>query len=371
MSRTIFRYVLRTYLGLFVAILGALLTIFLVIDFVDRAKAYTGPSWVSDVAVLYGYKAIVATQQLGPAALLLAAAATMSAIRGRGELTALESLGFGWKAHLFPVGLAALVLAGGLVVFDEFAVVKAGPQVDQITAQRFHRWGDWRFYFQPKQWFRRGDRIFYLRNGGPDQGFTEATILRFSKDFQLRERIDADRMVFLHDGVWRLEGVVDRSFVDESRSAVKKVASAEYDLGAPKEAFRIRKGRPEQMRLPALREQIAARAEVGLPTSQFILALHNRFAYPLAGVPAALLAVALALRPGRKMTLTMAIFEGLLIAAGLWGMMVVSKTLVLANRMTPGIAAWLPVVVLAIAAAAAWSNRERGKWRKPKPQPAR
>lgn len=364
MSRTVFRYVLRTYLWFFVMILGALLAIFLVIDFVDRAKSYTGPSWATDVAILYAYKAVVATQQLGPGALLLAAAATMSAIRARGELTALESLGFGWKAHLMPVGVAALALAAGLVVFDEYAVVKAGPRVDEITTLRFHRWGDWRFYFQPKQWFRRGDRIFFLRNGGPDEGFTDATILRFSPDFRLVERIDAGRMVNLHDQVWRLENVVDRTFVSDSDSRVKTLASGEYDLGAAKDAFRIRKGRPEQMRLRDLREQIEARAEVGLPTSQFLLALHNRFAYPLAGVPAALLAVALALRPGRKSTLTMAIFEGLLIAAALWGIMVICKTLVLADRMRPDVAAWLPVLVLAAAAGAAWSHRERGKWKR-------
>lgn len=366
MSKTIFRYVLKTYLAHVFTILGALLAIFLVIDFVDRAKAYTGPNWVWDVLVLYGYKAVVAVQLLGPAALLLGAAATMSAIRKRGELTALESLGFGWMAHLAPIGLSALVLSAALVVWDERAVVVAGPRVDEITAQRFHRWGDWRFYFQPKQWFRRGDRIFYLRQGDPAEGYKDVTILRFSPQFRLLERIDAGSMTHVTEGRWRLEGVVERTFEKEIESAQRVGASVEYDLATPRDAFRIRKGRPEQMHLQDLTDQIDARAEVGLPTSQFELALHNRFAYPLAGVPAALLAVALALRPGRRSTLTVALFEGLIIATSLWGLMVVSRTLVLADRMLPSMAAWMPLAVLGIAAAIAWAHRERGKWTRAK-----
>ena len=69
--------------------------LFLVADFVDRARAYTGPNWVRDVAELYGWKAIVATHQLAPAALLLASATLVSLLRRRGDLTAILALGFG------------------------------------------------------------------------------------------------------------------------------------------------------------------------------------------------------------------------------------------------------------------------------------
>jgi lipopolysaccharide export system permease protein len=141
-SPIVFRYVLRAYLGYFAAILFGLLAVFLVIDFVDRASAYTGPAWVRDALVLYGYKAVVAVPQLGPAALLLAGGTAITSLRKRGEVTALESLGFGWLAHFAPIGLAALSLSAGLIAFDEWAVPTAGPRVDEITAQRFHRWGD-------------------------------------------------------------------------------------------------------------------------------------------------------------------------------------------------------------------------------------
>jgi lipopolysaccharide export system permease protein len=112
------------------------------------------------------------------------------------------------------------------------------------------------------------------------------------------------------------------------------------------------------MRLKELREQIVARAEVGLATRQYQLALHNRFAYPLAGFPAALLAVGLALRTNRRGHLTAAVVEGLLIAVAMWGLMVVSRTLVLTERLAPQVAAWMPMFLLSVAAAALWLRRE-------------
>ncbi|MGZ6141540.1 MAG: LptF/LptG family permease, partial [Myxococcaceae bacterium] len=83
----------------------------------------------------------------------------------------------------------------------------------------------------------------------------------------------------------------------------------------------------------------------------YLLALGNRFAYPLAGVPAALLAVVLALRPGRGTSLTGALVEGLAVTMGLWGLTVVARALVNAGRMAPLFAAALPLVALTMALA--------------------
>jgi lipopolysaccharide export system permease protein len=361
--RTMFRYVTWAYLQAFAGIFLAVLIIFLMTDFVDRARSYTGPNWVFDVAELYAWKAVLVAQQLGPAALLLAAGAVVSVLRKRGELTAINALAFGPRSLYFPIGLCALVAALGLVVFDEVAVVRAGPRVDEITTGRFNRWGDWRFYYQPKQWYRRGDRIFYLKGGDAASGFEDVTILKLSDQFVLEQRVDAARMVHLHGTLWRLEGVADRTFVGEDRAELSVAQERDYDLGAPKDAFRIRKGRPEQMHLSTLVEQIDARAEVGLSTARFSLAMHNRFAYPLAGFPAAMLAVGLALRRERKGHLTTALVEGLFIAMALWGVMVVCKTLVLSDRMAPALAAWTPFTVLVVASLAVFLRTDgRFRW---------
>lgn len=358
MRKTLFFYVVRTYVRSAIGILAAVLTVFLVVDFVDRARAYTGEGWVWGVIQLYANKALVATQQLGPAALLLAAGVTVSTFRKRGEVTALRALTFGPASLYVPIGVCALAMCLGLIAFDEQVVVKAGRRVDEITTQRFNRWGDWRLYYTPKQWFRRGEHVFFLRAGSAEEGFRDVAILTLTPDFKLARRLDAEAMYPLQGTRWRLTGIVERSFLPDGRTQVKSLSEAEYDLGVPAHSFRIRPGRPEQMRSSELREQIVARAEVGLASRQYELALHNRFAYPMAGLPAALLAVGLALRPNRRGHLTAAIVEGLLIAVTMWGLMVVCRTLVMTERLAPSTAAWLPALVLSLAAGYLWLRRE-------------
>ncbi|HYO59212.1 LptF/LptG family permease [Archangium sp.] len=358
MNGTLFRYVARTYLQFAVGIFAAVLTIFLVVDFVDRARLYTGEGWVWNVLLLYANKALVSTQQLGPVALLLAAGASVSSLRKRGEVTAMQSLTFGPNALYLPVALCVAVACVGLVAFDEWVVVQAARRVEEITTQRFNRWGDWGLYHTPKQWFRRGDHIFYLRGGSAREGFENVAILTVTPEFRLARRLDAKRMRPVEGTRWMLGGVVERSFTKDGQSQVRQVEEAEYDLGVTPDTFRIRPGRPEQMRIPVLREQIIARGEVGLDTRQFSLALHNRFAHPLASFPAALLAVGLALRPGRKGHMTVAIVEGLLISVTMWGLMVVTRTLALSERLAPVVAAWLPVALLVVATALLWLQGE-------------
>lgn len=358
MKGTLFWYVVRTYVRNAVGIFFAVLTVYLVVDFVDRARAYSGEGWVWNVILLYANKALVVTQQLGPAALLLAAGTTVSSLRKRGEVTALGSLTWGPDALYVPIGLCALLACGGLILFDETVVLKANRRVDEITTQRFHRWGDWSLYYSPKQWFRRGENVFFLRAGSAEEGFQNVSVLTLSPGFELRRRLDAASMRPVEGTRWVLKDVVERTFGAGGKTHVRTLEEAEYDLGVPGTAFRIRPGRPEQMHTGVLRQQIAVRQEVGLSTRQYSLALHNRFAYPLAGFPAALLAVGLALRPGRKGHLTAAIVEGLLVAVTMWGLMVVCRTLVMTERLPAAVAAWLPPVLLALAAGALWLQHE-------------
>jgi len=349
MRGLLLRHLLRRYLVIVGAVLAGLLVVFLVADFVDRARAYTGPNWVRDVLELYGWKALVATHQLAPAALLLASAALVSLLRRRGELTAILALGFGRRVLFLPVAAVALAAALMLGLLDEFVVGHASRRVDEITALRFHRWGDWRSYFERKQWFRHQDRILHLEGGDVESGFRGITVLRLTSDFQLVERVDAATMDHAGDTRWRLRGVTRRVFDRRGGLKLTELPEETLDLGIPRSLLAIRPGRPEQMRLPVLRQQIRARREVGLPDQLYLLALGNRFAYPLAGVLAALVAVALALRPERGASLTGALVEGLAVTMALWGLTVVARAMVVGGHLQPILAALLPLLALGLA----------------------
>ena len=116
-------------------------------------------------------------------------------------------------------------------------------------------------------------------------------------------------------------------------------------------AFEIRPGRPEQMSTAQLIEQERLRAVAGLPVVRLALARHGRFSYPFLGAVGALLAAGLALRPRRKAQLTVALVEGLLVSAALWGLLVVARALALSDRLPAPAATWGPLLALGLVGA--------------------
>jgi lipopolysaccharide export system permease protein len=272
-------------------------------------------------------------------------------------MTAMRALSFGPTSLYLPIGAGALAIAFLLVGFDEYVVLRASKRADEIQTQRFDAWGDWRFYFQPKQWFRRGNHILFLRQGNVDSGFEDITVLEVSPTFELTRRWDARRMEHVVGTRWKLFDVSERR-LEESRRRLITLPELVLDLKVAKDKLRIRSGRPEQMQWSELREQIRARRTVGLPTGPFALAMHNRFAYPISGAFAAVVAVGLATRKNRRGHLTTAILEGLAVAMCLWGFMVVARTLVLTDRIPAAIAAWTPILAIAITASRLWMRDE-------------
>ncbi len=357
MSRTLSFYVLRLYLTYFVTMLAIVLAVFIVADFSDRVKLFMAYS-IADVALMYWNKSLVAVQQLGPPAMMLAAGAAVATLSKRGEITAMRALTFGPSALYLPIGGSALIAAGLLLAFDETVVTKAGATVDDLAVTRFNSgWNAWYSYYRPTQWFRRGDEVLHVSGGDAKSGFVGVSLFRLGTDFRLVERIEAEKMTWVEGNQWDLSSAVVRRFPPDADVTLEEHASQRIELGFPRKVLVVQAGRPEYLPRADLLEQIRARREVGQPVEKHLLALHNRYAYPLTGLAGTLLALGLGLRPGRKGQLTSAFVEGFAIAVSMWAMMVVGKGLALAGHLPIAAAAWIPCGMLALIAGALWLKR--------------
>lgn len=330
--------------------LVAVVALFLVVDYAENASAFQGSGWGRVVLELYLDKAAVVAYQIAPVAMLLAAAVTASALRRTSEYTALRALGLGpWRVAL-PVLAVALVTAVTFATFDDTLVVGASARAEEIMAVRFHRGGAWQRWHEPKRWFRGRDgrRIYHLRGSGAGRTFERVTLLEVTGDFRLSRRIDAARMSPEPSGDWLLEEVEERIF-SRKEASLQRFARKVYHFDEDPEAFSVLPGRPAQMRRATLLEQAELRRRLGLPSADFDLEWHNKLAYPLACVPAALLAVALALRRKRRGHLTVALMEAIGVSLVVWSIQGVTWSLGLAGRLPPLVAAWTPNALLATA----------------------
>lgn len=342
----------RTLVAILVAVAGVV-AIYLAVDFVDNSAGFGGPGWLPAVAVLYANKAVVVVRQIAPAAMLLGAAIAVSTFRQTREYTAMRAVGLGpWRLAV-PVLVVTLGLGVALVLLHDVMGVRAAERAEEIGALRFGRGGDRRRYLaarEPKRWFRGvdGRRIYNLRGHLPDGGFEHVTVLEVDPSFRLVRRIDADEMRPA-DGDWLLRDVEDRTFLEDGTMRLERAASRRYRFPEPPEAFAVVPGRPSQMRWSTLLRQIGVRRRLGLPVAEFQLERYNRLAYPLAGVPGALLALALALRRNRKGHVSAALVESVGVSLAFWGVQGVSWALGLSGRVPTWVAAWAPNALFLVA----------------------
>ncbi|HEX7488766.1 MAG TPA: LptF/LptG family permease [Anaeromyxobacteraceae bacterium] len=342
---TLFLHLARRALLAFAASLAAVVILFLVVDFAENARVFGGAGWVRAVLALYAYKSAVVAYQTAPAAMLLAAGITASALRRTREYTAMRALGLGpWRVAVPVLAVAALV-ALGLGWMGDAVVVNASARADEIMATRFHRGGTFSRSRAPKRWFRGRDgrRIYHLRGGGEGGSFERVTVLEVTPQFRLRRRIDAARMApGAAAGEWVLTDVAERTFAGDGAVETVTAPTRTYRFDEDPGAFAVRPGRPGDMRRSVLREQAALRRRLGLPAEDFAFEWHHRLAYPLAGLPAGLVALGLALRRERKGHLTAALMEAVAVSLVFWAVQGICFSLGSSGRLPPAAAAWLP-----------------------------
>lgn len=353
----LFRYVaLRALLATLAAQAGVL-AIYLAVDFVDNASAFSGPGWGWAVLELYANKAAVVAYQTAPSALLLGSALAVSGLRKTREWTAMRSVGLGPWRLAAPVLAVAILFSGAMALLNDAVGVRAAERVEEILGTRFVRGGArqrWQALRQPKRWFRSPDgrRVYHLRGALPGGGFEGATVLELTPDFRLARRIDAAAMRPV-DGGWLLSDVEDRAFLPDGTARFEHADARRYEFSEPPEAFAIVPGRPAQMRLATLTHQIGLRRLLGQRVADFELERHGRGATPLLGVAACVIAIALALRAGRRGHVAAALLEAVGLSLALWAGQGVSMAMGLSGRLSPAAAAWGPVALFAVVGLAA------------------
>ncbi len=361
MSRTLFFMLARQYLKLLLMLLGAVLAIYIIVDFGERLRLYNDKSW-SFIIALYASKSVVLAHQLCPAAMLLAAAVMVSTLRRTSEWTAMQSVGISQLQVLSPLVAVLLMLAALMSAFDDRWVTWAHQRLAVLEADRHQAWGsDGRFFFSAVQWFRVGPYFVHLRGRkAAADSLDEVTVYQVDANFQVVQRIDAEQLRHVAGEVWKLVNVKKRQLSAPQHYEV--LASVELTLPKTSAAsFGVQLGRPESMTVSELRDQIRIRRKNNLPVLAYWWAIHQRFSYPLLGVAAALVAAMVALRVRRNNSMTTALAEGLVLLLGVFLLLVASKALAMGQHLSPGQAAWAPPLLI-VAALLGFISRAQRAW---------
>lgn len=276
------------------------------------------------------------------------------AVRMR-EITAIRSGGIPLRSALWPLVVACLLLAGGLVWIEDRVLVPAREQVTEAAQSLEHgsvrrpRWSNGRW------WYAGADSVISARSWSEaDDALVDVTIFELDAQDRIRRRIDAREARFVSDSTWQ---IADARVLDFTEKGLQRQTLNELvaDLGVSRKEFA---GSTPELEATSLRRLArgARRATDARERTAFVVALHARVAQPLSVVCLVMFAICFAVGDtGRGDSLARALLAALAVALAFW----VAWTLALvggrSGAVPPALSIWS--VLIGFAAAGIWRFR--------------
>ena len=343
------RYLIRQYV--FFIILGLVVgfALYVVVDLLQtldrflRVKprlvyillhfAYNGPGEI--------YKGL-------PLIVLIATVFLFLSMTRQRELEALMAAGVSLYRVSLPILLAALVISGLAVLFQEAALPGLSAWAEEVDRVKIRGMLPRHLQRQGQVWYRSADgRFLRMALFDPvDKSIEGLLLLEVDREFELVDRLDARKARWTPHG-WLLTDVIDRRI--DAKGEVKTVTFPSRLVAMPEHTddfAQIQKS-PDQMSYLELRSFVARLRESGHQVGKYLVELHSRLSFPLVHFIVALVAIPFALASPRSGGRAMGIGVAIAIAIGYYLVNYVAIAFARADLLPPALAAWIANIVFA------------------------
>lgn len=213
------------------------------------------------------------------------------AVRFR-EITAIRCGGMPLQSALVPVLLASLLLAAGLVAFEDRVLVSARLS---LLGEEFGSSKEIAFV-NGRWWYARGSSVFSAtRFSGEERALEDVTVFELDDTHSIRRRIDAERAVHIDGSIWRFQHPQIREFDGTEGPSDRIVEELQIDLGLSHGDMARATPPISATTLHRLSRRIRQLREIGRGVTPLETGFHRRLAQPLATLVLVLLAIPLAI----------------------------------------------------------------------------
>ncbi len=295
------------------------------------------------VLAVYGNLALSLALQALPIAVLLGILLSITDLARSGELLALRASGAGSLRLASPALLLALALAAcGMLVADSLAPrgVKKATIIQMETLGRMR--SAWSHFHVEHKWFAADGGGLYNVEEVDEEGRRLTGLWRYEHDGgRLTSVAHAGELA--HDGLgWTGTSTIAWTFDPKDPT----VLGVDDKLSVPEEPahFAGVAAHPEALTRLELRKAMELRRAQGQPIVPFALEAQARWTMPLLGLGLALLALGLGLArpPGTHVE---AAAKAIAVAFAAWTLLSICRAMGLSGMISPGLAAFLPVIL--------------------------
>lgn len=344
------RYLIKTYLSVTITCLAAFISIYLVVDFLERyAKFSRAGATGSDIFLYFLSKVPEIISQTTPMAVLMGTILTIGTLSKNSEITAMRSSG----ASLFQIGKPLLWVAVSisllLLSMQEFITPVANEKMNYIDQVVVKKKGSSAFFRRNNIWHRNDNLILQAKLYNPETTtLSGITIWEIGKWIRPLSRTDSATATPVQGG-WQLHEVTRRTFSDSGavQSSSTDTEIARLDLATAD--LKVVAHAVEDMGFIALYRYCANLSENGYDAAPYLTLLYSKISLPFAAVVMAFLGIPFSMRDGRSGGVGTGIVFSVVIGFSYFIINSLLLSLGQAGAIYPLLAAWTANIIFAAA----------------------
>ena len=342
------RYLIKTYLTATATCLAAFISIYLIVDFLERFGKFSRAGAPTSTVLLYFLcKIPEIVFQTTPMAVLMGTILALGSLAKNSEITAMRSSG----VSLFQIGKPLLATAGVtsllLVFMQEFITPVANEKMSYINEVVVQKKGQAAFFRQDKIWHRDDNLILQAKIFDPETSSLKGiTIWEIGKGIRPLSRIDAASGTPVPGG-WQLSAVTRRSFPVSGEIDCIANDSLFIKLNLVAEDLKVVAEAAEDMGFTALRRYCRTISENGYDATRYLTLLYSKISLPFAALVMAFLGIPFSLRDGRSGGIGIGIGFSILIGFSYFITNALLLSLGQAGALEPMLAAWAANILFA------------------------
>ena len=283
-----------------------------------------------------------------PMIVLIATVFLFLSLTRQRELDALKAAGISLYRASLPVLLVAGAISVLAVAFQETVLPDINAKSEEVDRVKIRGQLPRHLQRQTQIWYRSSDtRFFRMALLDPvGKSMEGLTVLDISRDFRLRERLDARTAQWSPEG-WRVTDGVFRRVGPQNRITSELFDSRVLAMPEHIDDFIQLQNAPDTMSFLELRAYVARLRDGGHRVTRYLVQLYSKLSFPLVHVIMALVAIPFALVSPRSGGRAMGIGVAIVIAVGYWVVHSVALAFAQADLLPAALAAWTANIVFA------------------------
>jgi len=284
-----------------------------------------------------------------PISVLVAVLVTFGVLTKHNEVTAFKACGISLHRLAIPVLAMSGLFSAGLFAFDHFYIPDANRKQDALRNEIKGKPSQTYLHPERKWIFGKGSRIYYYKYfDNLESVMGNVSVFELDpKTFDLRREISAERAQWQPSlRTWIFQSGWVRQVRPPTFTRFQVMTFAELD--EPPDYFLKELKQDKQMNFYQLDAYIGDLQQSGFDTIRLRVQLYKKFSVPLFALIMATISIPFGFLVGNRGAMA-GIGVSIGIAMAYWGVGKLFEQIGNANQLPPGLAAWSPDVIFALA----------------------